>query len=103
MASSMRIINGRVYDPTNNIDGEIKEICIKDGKIVDTVDADATVVDANGMVIMPGGVDIHSHIAGPKVNAARKLQPEDHRHDVHPATPFTRSGTGGTVPSVTAC
>ena len=51
---------------------------------------------------MPGGVDIHCHIAGPKVNAARKLQPEDHRHDVHPGTPFTRSGTGGTVPSTFA-
>ncbi len=102
MAASMRIINGRVYDPSNNIDGELKEICIKDGKVVDTVDPDATVIDANGMVVMPGGVDIHCHIAGPKVNAARKLQPEDHRHDVHPATPFTRSGTGGTVPSTFA-
>ena len=26
MASSMRIINGKVYDPTNNIDGEVKDI-----------------------------------------------------------------------------
>ena len=43
-----------------------------------------------------------SIITGPKVNAARKLQPEDHRHDVHPSTPFTRSGTGGTVPSTFA-
>ena len=102
MAASMRIINGRVYDPANNIDGEIKELCIKDGKIVDSVADDATVIDAQGMVVMPGGVDIHCHIAGPKVNAARKLQPEDHRHDVHPATPFTRSGTGGTVPSTFA-
>lgn len=102
MASSMRIINGRVYDPANNIDGEIKEICIQDGKIVDSVADDATIIDAQGMVIMPGGVDIHCHIAGPKVNAARKLQPEDHRHDVHPSTPFTRSGTGGTVPSTFA-
>jgi formylmethanofuran dehydrogenase subunit A len=30
---------------------------------------------------------------------ARKLQPEDHRHDVHVRTRLTRSGTGGTVPS----
>jgi len=102
MAASMRIINGRVYDPTNNVDGEIKEICIQDGKIVASAGDDVTVIDAKGMVIMPGGVDIHCHIAGPKVNAARKLQPEDHRHDVHPATPFTRSGTGGTVPSTFA-
>ncbi|MCZ6803979.1 MAG: formylmethanofuran dehydrogenase subunit A [Proteobacteria bacterium] len=102
MAASLRIINGKVYDPANNIDGEIKEICIQDGKLVDSVDDDAVVIDAQGMVVMPGGVDIHCHIAGPKVNAARKLQPEDHRHDVHPATPFTRSGTGGTTPSTFA-
>ena len=31
---------------------------------------------------MPGGVDIHCHIAGSKVNAARQLRPEDHRDDV---------------------
>lgn len=102
MAASARIINGKIYDPANNIDGEIKDICIQDGQIVASVPDDAIVIDAQGMVIMPGGVDIHCHIAGPKVNAARKLQPEDHRHDVHPATPFTRSGTGGTVPSTFA-
>ena len=102
MASEMRIINGKVYDPANGIDGKVKEICIRDGKILDSVADDATVVNAQGMVIMPGGVDIHCHIAGPKVNAARKLQPEDHRHDVHPSTPFTRSGSGGTVPSTFA-
>ncbi|MDB9751404.1 formylmethanofuran dehydrogenase subunit A [Gammaproteobacteria bacterium] len=102
MSVAMRIVNGKVYDPANNIDGKIKEICIQDGRIVDSVPEDVTVIDAQGMVIMPGGVDIHCHIAGPKVNAARKLQPEDHRHDVHPGTPFTRSGTGGTVPSTFA-
>lgn len=102
MASTMRIINGKVYDPANDIDGEIKEICIKDGKVVESVPDDATVIDAQGMVIMPGAVDIHCHIAGTKVNASRKLQPEDHRHDVHPGTPFTRSGSGGTVPSTFA-
>lgn len=102
MTALMRIINGKVYDPANGIDGEIKELYINNGKLVDAVDADAAVIDAAGMVIMPGGVDIHCHIAGPKVNAARKLQPEDHRHDVHPSTPFTRSGSGGTVPSTFA-
>ena len=59
-------------------------------------------IDVSGMVVMPGGVDIHCHIAGPKVNLARKLQPEDHRRDPHPATLHTRSGAGGTVPSTFA-
>ena len=95
----LRIVNGRVYDPANNVDGEVRDICIQDGKIVEGVPPEAKRIDAQGMVVMPGGVDIHCHIAGPKVNLARKLQPEDHRHDVHPGTPFTRSGTGGVVPS----
>ena len=38
MSATMRIVNGQVYDPKNNINGEIKEICIQDGKIVDAVD-----------------------------------------------------------------
>ena len=98
----LRIVNGRVYDPANNIDGEVQELCIRDGRIVATVPPEAKRIDATGMVIMPGGIDIHCHIAGPKVNLARKLQPEDHRLDVHPGTPFTRSGTGGIVPSTFA-
>ena len=102
MTSYIRITNGKVYDPSNNVDGHIQDICIEDGKIVESVPADARKIDANGMVIMPGGVDIHCHIAGPKVNLARKLQPEDHRHDPHPGTLHTRSGSGGTVPSTFA-
>lgn len=102
MASYIRITNGKVYDPINNVDGQIRDICIEDGKIVASVPDDAKKIDASGMIIMPGGVDIHCHIAGPKVNLARKLQPEDHRHDPHPGTLHTRSGSGGTVPSTFA-
>lgn len=102
MTSTTRIVNGKVYDPANNIDGEIRDICIKDGRIVDSVPDDARRIDAQGMVIMPGGVDIHCHIAGPKVNAGRKLMPEDHKRDPHPETAFTRSGSGGIVPSTFA-
>ena len=102
MASALRIVNGTVHDPANGVDGKVRDICVKDGRIVKSVPANAQRIDARGMVVMPGGVDIHCHIAGPKVNLARKLQPEDHRRDVHPRTPFTRSGTGGTVPSTFA-
>ena len=97
--SELRIENGRVYDPANDVDGEVRDICIRDGRVVESVPADAALIDAHGMVVMPGGVDIHAHIAGPKVNLSRKLQPEDHRLDVQPATAVTRSGTGGVTPS----
>ena len=53
---------------------------------------------------MPGGVDMHCHIAGPKVNAARMLRPEDSagRSRRPPHGRPTRSGTLGSVPSTFA-
>ncbi|MCS7167380.1 MAG: formylmethanofuran dehydrogenase subunit A [Gemmatales bacterium] len=105
--SLIRITNGTVYDPANGVHGEIRDLWIQNGKIVappsePNVPPDRT-LDATGLIIMPGGVDIHAHIAGPKVNAARKMRPEDHR--LAPPvrrTRFTRSGVGGSVPSTFA-
>ncbi|HWT25428.1 MAG TPA: formylmethanofuran dehydrogenase subunit A [Solirubrobacteraceae bacterium] len=96
----LRIAGGRVYDPANGVAGEVRDVCLgDDGKVVDDVPAHAPRIDARSMVVMPGGVDIHAHIAGPKVNAARRLAPEEHRGDVADRTAVMRSGTGGTVPS----
>ena len=96
---TLRITGGRVYDPANGVDGEVRDVCLRDGKVVDDLPDHATQIDARGRVVMPGGVDIHAHIAGPKVNAARRLAPEEHRGDVQDRTAIMRSGTGGTVPS----
>ena len=95
----LRIVGGRVYDPANGVDGEVRDVCLSDGKVVADVPAAARRIDAGGMVVMPGGVDIHAHIAGPKVNAARRLSVEEHRDDPVAATALRRGGTGGTVPS----
>lgn len=100
--AELRITGGRVYDPANGVEGEVREVLVCDGRIVDKVSDKARTINAHGMIVMPGGVDIHCHIAGPKVNLSRKLQPEDHRVDVHPATEFTRSGVGGVTPSTFA-
>jgi formylmethanofuran dehydrogenase subunit A len=97
--TSIRISGGAVHDPANHVDGEIRDVCLKDGKVVDDVGPEARRIDARGMVVMPGGVDIHAHIAGPKVNAARKLTPDERREDPVDRTSVLRSGTGGLVPS----
>ena len=97
--TSIRITGGAVHDPANHVDGEIRDVCLKDGKVVDDVASDARRIDARGMVVMPGGVDIHAHIAGPKVNAARKLTLDERRGDPVDRTSLLRSGTGGLVPS----
>lgn len=92
--------NGFVYDPANGVDGDRMDIAVKDGKIVEKVnERRAKKVDASGMIVMPGGVDIHSHIAGPEVNTGRELRPEDHFRDYERRTPVTRSGVGRSIPS----
>jgi formylmethanofuran dehydrogenase subunit A len=96
------ILNGNVYDPLNKINAQEQDIWIRQGRIVapEAVDRErAKIIDAAGLVVMPGGVDIHSHIVGAKVNAGRKFRPEDHRHNVRERTDLTRSGSGYTVPT----
>lgn len=93
----MIIRNGTVYDPRNEIEGEKMDIFVEDGKIVE--EADGKEIDASGLIVLPGGVDIHSHIAGGKVNSGRSFRPEDHARDPVPRTDVTRSGVGYTVPN----
>ncbi len=81
--AEMIIKNGVVYDPKNGVDGERNEICIKDGKIVDNVGAGAKIVDAGGCIVLPGGVDGHTHCAG-KINTARVMSPHDMRYSPIP-------------------
>jgi formylmethanofuran dehydrogenase subunit A len=103
--SQIRIVGGTVYDPANGVSGDMRDICIDGGRVVAQVPTTARHIDASGMVVMPGGVDMHSHVAGGSVNSARRLLPEEHAADPAPAPalfadePQARSGTGGTVPS----
>ncbi len=101
MTKPLLIKNGIVIDPFNKIKGEKMDIGIKDGKIIDvnSIKGSFDTLDASGMVVMPGGVDIHSHIAGAKVNSGRLMRPEDHRKDVVKKTAITHSGVGYSVPS----
>jgi formylmethanofuran dehydrogenase subunit A len=98
----MRISGGTVYDPANAVDGVVKDICISDGRIVAEVQGGPS-IDASGMVVLPGGVDIHSHVAGAALNFARGLTPENYRKAIpflH--APDTRAGLGGITPTTFA-
>lgn len=104
----LKIAGGTVYDPANRIDGQVRDLWIEGGRIIpppsDPRIRPQRTIDATGLVVMPGGVDIHSHIAGPKANTARKMRPEEKRAKgrVLTRTPWTRSGTLGSVPSTLA-
>lgn len=103
----LKIEGGTVYDPANDVHGVLQDLWIQDGKIVAEPTGPTVrpqrVLDARGLVVLPGGIDMHAHIAGPKVNLARKMRPED-RRNASPIrrTPLTRSGTVGSVPSTFA-
>jgi formylmethanofuran dehydrogenase subunit A len=100
----LRIAGGKVYDPANEINGVVKDVCISGGRIVGEVEeAGVRTIDASGMVIFPGGVDIHTHVAGAALNFARAMTPENHRTAakfIH--SPTIRAGTGGTTPTTFA-
>ncbi|MFM7250653.1 MAG: formylmethanofuran dehydrogenase subunit A [Planctomycetaceae bacterium] len=66
---------GRIHDPAHGRDGAAGEVWMEGGRIV-APPADPSrfrVVDATGLLVMPGAVDLHSHVAGPKVCAGRRI------------------------------
>ena len=98
----LRISGGKVYDPANGVHGEVRDVCIADGRVVASVEGGRT-IDATGMIVFPGGVDVHTHVAGAALNFARGLIPEQHRK----ATPILRgpgrrAGLAGSTPTTFA-
>ena len=65
------IKNGRVLDPANAIDG-VRDLYVKDGVIASVCKegetyelAGADIIDAKGMYVMPGLIDLHVHFREP--------------------------------------
>ncbi len=77
--SRLIIKNGLVFDPLNNIHGEIKDILIESGKIVEkfTNQKDVKEIDAKNKTVIPAATDIHTHVASQQVNWARLLSTDN--------------------------
>ncbi|OYT33759.1 formylmethanofuran dehydrogenase subunit A [Archaeoglobales archaeon ex4484_92] len=78
----LHIKNGIVIDPKNKISKEKMDIFVKNGKIVseDEIKKDeCKVIDATNKLVVAGGVDMHAHIAGSKINTGRTMRPEEMR------------------------
>lgn len=74
-----RLRGGIVYDPQHHINGEVRDIYFRDGRIVAAPPANTKIdneIDVSGKVVMAGAIDIHSHIAGGNVNTARLITPD---------------------------
>ena len=72
MSGTLRLRGGRVIDPANGVDA-VRDIGVRDGRIVELHPKEAVGedIDASGCVVMAGGIDMHTHIGGGKVNLAR--------------------------------
>lgn len=85
--------SGRVVDPANNIDEKL-DILIVDGKIAElavNIDAgDAEIINAAGMIVTPGLIDMHVHLRDPGL---------EYKEDI---VTGTRAAAAGGVTSV-AC
>lgn len=97
----IKLTGGRIYDPTNGVDGQVKDIFVQDGRIVSPAPGARVNQEyaVGGRVVMAGGIDPHSHIGGGKVTIARMLMPEDHLGHEVARTELTRAGCGHAIPS----
>jgi dihydroorotase len=67
--TSLLITGGRVVDPVNHVDA-LRDVRIRDGKIVECGEQLETregelLLDASGMMVAPGFVDMHVHLREP--------------------------------------
>ena len=77
--TELLVKNACVIDPIRGINGEIMDIAIRDGRIVESVSDRSETIDAQRFLTLPGGIDSHTHVCGTKVNFGRYMSPEDMR------------------------
>jgi formylmethanofuran dehydrogenase subunit A len=106
--SSVLLRGGRVIDPAHAGSGQHRDLGLREGRIVEpgageTFDLE---IDASGCVVMAGGIDMHTHIGGGKVNLARLLMAEDHRAGPNPIAlprnPLELASCGNCAPGTLA-
>ncbi len=97
----IKLSGGTVYDPANGINGEARDIFIRDGRIVKSGDNERVDHEypLKGHVVMAGAIDPHTHIGGGKVTIGRMMLTEDHIGQEVARGELTRAGCGHAVPS----
>jgi formylmethanofuran dehydrogenase subunit A len=98
--TTLRLRGGRVIDPTQAEPDCVRDLVVQDGRIADANAPADDEIDVKGCVVMAGGIDMHTHIGGGKVNLARLLMAEDHRNG---ADPFALPGNALELASCGTC
>lgn len=70
------IKQGRLIDPAQNIDA-VMDILVQDGKVAQVANcidcSDAEIFDAQGLVVTPGLIDVHTHLREPGLEAKEDI------------------------------
>ncbi len=96
--------NARIIDPSQP-DASLTSLLYENAHIV-APDAERNadrVIDLGGAFVLAGGIDIHTHIGGGKVNIARMLMSEVRGKDGGPVWPTLRTGQLYSEMGYTAC
>lgn len=105
---TLRLRGGRVIDPVAAAPDATRDLFVRDGRIVDAPPGERADIDidARGCVVMAGGIDMHTHIGGGKVNLARTLMVQAQRNGIEPialpASPLELPSCGGCAPGTLA-
>src|SRR5688572_22515245 len=92
MTQLIKITGAKIHDPINGVNGVTRDLWIRDAVICEPPkdnEKPTRTIDAAGYIIMPGGIDMHSHVAGAKVTSGRSLLPGIRRKGHHYADQFT--------------
>jgi len=73
MSNTVNIRGGRVIDPVAGRD-ETSDVFIADGKFVPSPVAGAMEIDARGLVVCPGFIDMHVHLREPGQGAKETIE-----------------------------
>lgn len=73
MKKEILIKNARVVDPSQKLD-KVRDVCVCGGVFVDKVSSKAKVIDAKGLVLAPGFVDMHVHLREPGQTSKESIE-----------------------------
>ncbi|MCA9132095.1 MAG: formylmethanofuran dehydrogenase subunit A [Planctomycetales bacterium] len=103
----LELCNATIVDPLHSRHGQCDSLFVRDGRFVAPPRERAEVaqqVDVQGDLVLAGGIDIHTHIGGGKVNLARLLMPAPPTADSPRAVwPTVQTGERYSQMGYTAC